>query len=213
MHFLTEKLEFPPVTAASREGILAVGGDLSPERLELAYSYGIFPWFNEGDPILWWCPPRRMVVFPETYQPPKSLRSAIRKSSFNFTFNQDFESVIKNCRLAKRTGQDGTWLSAEMVGAYLELHRRGLAKSVEVWQDGKLAGGLYGIDLGHVFTGESMFSNVSGASKAGFVWLAEKLKDEDYRLLDCQVHNHHLELLGAHEIPRKDFLAILHHEK
>jgi leucyl/phenylalanyl-tRNA--protein transferase len=213
MHFLDERLIFPPPETASRDGILAIGGDLSPERLEIAYHNGIFPWFSEGEPILWWCPPKRMAVFPDTYRPPKSLRSALRKSRFEITFNRDFEAVIRRCRAVKRAGQDGTWLSEEMVEAYLEMHARGWAKSVEAWLDGELAGGLYGVDLGHVFTGESMFSDASGASKAAFAWLVEKLKSENYKLLDCQVHNHHLELLGAAEIPRKDFLAILHHEK
>lgn len=209
MYFLSRELYFPPVRQASPEGIVAIGGDLSAERLMLAYRSGIFPWFDSDEPILWWSPPERMVLlFPEL-KISKSMRNVINRGTFTITWNTAFEQVIANCRSIKRDGQNGTWISAEMIEAYTELHRLGYAKSVEVWQDGELVGGLYGIDLGHIFCGESMFSKVSNASKLAFIYLAKKLERENYRLLDCQVHNDHLESLGAQEILREDFLEIL----
>lgn len=207
---LTNDLYFPPVEQSTHEGIVAYGGDLSVPRLKLAYRSGIFPWFEEGGPILWWSPPERMVVFPGTFSPSKSMRQVIRKSVFKITFNQDFRGVISGCKKIDRPGQDGTWLTDEMLEAYCTLHDLGMAKSVEAWQDGELVGGLYGVDMGHVFCGESMFSKVPNASKAAFAFLVEKLKKENYRLLDCQVYNEHLESLGAQEIPRAEFLEILH---
>ena len=209
MHYLSDELSFPPVAEANKFGILAIGGDLSPERLTLAYHHGIFPWFNEDEPIIWWAPPKRMVLFPNEFMVAKSLRSIIKKGIFTITFNQNFEEVISNCKTAIRAGQDGTWISSDMVAAYCELHQRGMAKSVEVWQDGKLVGGLYGIDLGHIFCGESMFSKVSNASKVAFVALVENLKQHNYQLLDCQVYNDHLASLGCREIPRADFMKML----
>ncbi|RZJ30248.1 MAG: leucyl/phenylalanyl-tRNA--protein transferase [Flavobacterium sp.] len=208
MYQLTDKLYFPPVSEAA-DGILAFGGDLSAARLMLAYRSGIFPWFEDGSPILWWAPEERMVVFPDEFKPSKSMRRILKKNIFEFTFNQNFREVITNCRAIDRKGQDGTWITDDMLEAYCNLHNLGFAKSVEVWQDGLLVGGLYGIDLGHVFCGESMFSKVSNASKAGFIFLVEKLKRENYKLLDCQVHNEHLESLGAGEIPRNLFMEIL----
>lgn len=202
-------LQFPPVHKANSEGILAYGGDLSPERLLLAYTSGIFPWFNPGEPILWWAPNPRMVLFPTDFRASKSLLKTIKSNKFKVTFNQNFEMVIRSCAQAKRNGQAGTWLSEEMIDAYMQLHGLGYAKSVEVWYNDAIVGGLYGIDLQHVFCGESMFSNVTDASKVAFAWLANYLKNHNYRLLDCQVHNNHLESLGCVEIPRSQFMDIL----
>lgn len=209
MYFLSRELYFPPVHQASPEGILAIGGDLRPERLMLAYHNGIFPWFEDDEPILWWSPPERMVLlFPEL-KVSKSMRNVINRKQFTLTWNTAFADVIANCRDIKRDGQAGTWITDDMTEAYIKLHEMGHAKSLEVWQDGVLVGGLYGIDLGHIFCGESMFSKVSNASKIAFIALAQKLERENYRLLDCQVHNDHLESLGAREILREHFLEIL----
>lgn len=209
MYFLSRELYFPPAQHASPEGILAVGGDLSPERLMLAYRNGIFPWFDDDDPILWWSPPERMVLFFEELKISKSMRNIINRGIFRVTFNTAFKAVIEQCSSIKRQGQAGTWITAEMKEAYIKLHELGHAKSVEVWQGDELVGGLYGIDLGHVFCGESMFSKVANASKMAFIALAKKLEAENYRLLDCQVHNPHLESLGAREISREAFLKII----
>ena len=209
MYYLTKELYFPPVEEASYEGILAVGGDLATERLLLAYKNGIFPWFEEDEPILWWSPSDRMVVNPQDYKVKKSLRNIINRNIFKITFNHDFEAVITNCQQIKRVGQHGTWITEDMIDAYCKLYKAGYAKSVEVWQDDELVGGLYGVDLGHVFCGESMFSKVPNASKVAFVKLVEYLKENEYRLLDCQVHNDHLEKLGAFEISRESFIRIL----
>lgn len=209
MYFLTKELSFPPVELASFEGILAVGGDLSIERLILAYKKGIFPWYNSDEPILWWSPPKRMVVYPETFKVSKSMRNILNRNLFNVTFNQNFRDVISNCQLAIRKEQDGTWISDEIIENYTKLHELGIAKSIEVWQNEVLVGGLYGIDLGQVFCGESMFSSVSNASKVAFIALVNHLKENNYKLLDCQVHNHHLESLGAFEISRASFTKIL----
>lgn len=209
MYFLSRELYFPPAQHASPEGILAVGGDLSPERLMLAYRNGIFPWFDDDDPILWWSPPERMVLFFEELKISKSMRNIINRGIFRVTFNTAFKAVIGQCSSIKRQGQAGTWITAEMKEAYIKLHELGHAKSVEVWQGDELVGGLYGIDLGHVFCGESMFSKVANASKMAFIALAKKLEAENYRILDCQVHNPHLESLGAREISREAFLKII----
>lgn len=208
MYFLLKELFFPDVTEADRDGILAVGGDLSPERLLLAYQSGIFPWFDSDDPILWWAPHQRMVLFPDELVVSKSMRSILRKEIFTVTFNKDFRGVISNCSQIRRNGQRGTWITSEMIEAYVKLHELGFAKSVEVWQNNELVGGLYGIDLGHVFCGESMFSKVSNASKVAFITLVENLKIRKYKLIDCQVHNDHLESLGAREIERAEFMKI-----
>ena len=208
MYFLHKELFFPDVTEADGDGILAVGGDLSPERLILAYQSGIFPWFDSDEPILWWATPRRMVLFPDELVVSKSMRSILRKELFTITFNKDFRAVISNCSTIKRNGQRGTWISDEMIEAYVKLHEMGQAKSVEVWQNNELVGGLYGIDLGTIFCGESMFSKVSNASKVAFITLVENLKIRKYKLIDCQVHNDHLESLGAREIDRAEFMKI-----
>jgi leucyl/phenylalanyl-tRNA--protein transferase len=213
MYFLDDDLWFPPIELASEEGVLAVGGDLSTDRLLLAYHSGIFPWYNPGEPILWWSPPMRMVVDPKNYKAPKSLASFLRRTTFEFTFNQEFEKVIRACQSAKRPGQEhGTWITEELIKSYCKLHELGWAKSVEVWKEGQLVGGLYGVDLGHVFSGESMFSLVSNASKSAFVWLVNYLNENQYDLLDCQIHNDHLAMLGAFEIDRLEFLSILQGE-
>ncbi|MEQ3662330.1 MAG: leucyl/phenylalanyl-tRNA--protein transferase, partial [Flavobacterium sp.] len=193
----------------SPEGILAVGGDLSSERLLLAYKNGIFPWFEEDEPILWWSPEERMVLFFEDLKISKSMRNVLNKGEFKVTFNKDFKAVMTNCQKAKRVGQNGTWITNDMINAYCKLHELGFAKSVEVWKNEELVGGLYGIDLGDVFCGESMFSKVSNASKVAFITLAQKLEKANYKLIDCQVHNSHLESLGCVEIEREEFMAIL----
>ena len=209
MYFLTKELYFPPVEEASYEGILAIGGDLSKERLLFAYNNGIFPWFNENEPILWWAPQERMVVNPHDYKISKSLRNIINRNIFEITINKDFEAVISNCQIIKRKGQYGTWITNDIIQSYIELHKLGKAMSFEVWQNKELVGGLYGVDLGNVFCGESMFSTVPNASKVAFVTLIEYLKTNNYKLLDCQVHNDHLEKLGAFEISRDTFMKIL----
>jgi leucyl/phenylalanyl-tRNA--protein transferase len=206
---LSDDLYFPPVETASPEGILAYGGDLSPERLLLAYRNGIFPWFEDDQPILWWAPDPRMVLFFEDLVVSKSMRNIINRGIFTVTFNQNFREVITHCQQMVRDGQSGTWITREMVEAYCKLNQLGIAKSVEVWQDDALVGGLYGIDLGHVFCGESMFSKVSNASKMAFIALVQQLKKGNYRLLDCQVYNEHLESLGCREIDRAHFMEIL----
>ncbi len=209
MYFLTKELYFPPVSEASHEGILAVGGDLSSERLLLAYQSGIFPWFDEEEPILWWSPSERMVINPKEYKVSKSLRNILNRNIFRVTYNQHFSTIIKSCQLAPRKEQNGTWITDAMLDAYLQLHEKGIAKSVEVWQNDELVGGLYGIDLGKIFCGESMFSKVSNASKVAFVSLIQVLKEQNYHLLDCQLHNNHLEKLGAFEISRNSYMKIL----
>jgi len=209
LYFLSKDLFFPPVQEASSEGILAFGGDLSPERLLLAYRNGIFPWFEEDQPILWWSPNPRMVLFLDELIVSKSMRAILNRKTFQVTFNQNFRNVISHCQRIKRDGQNGTWITTEMIEAYCKLNELGIAKSVEVWQNDQLVGGLYGIDLGHIFCGESMFSIVSNASKVAFISLVKKLEESNYKLLDCQVYNEHLESLGCREIDRIDFMEIL----
>ena len=209
MYRLTNELYFPPVDSASPEGILAFGGDLSPERLLLAYRSGIFPWFNIDEPIIWWSPNPRMVLFLDEIKVSKSMRSLLNRNVFKVTFNQNFSAVIRNCQKIVRPGQDGTWISEQMISAYEKLHKLGHAMSVEVWQDEVLVGGLYGVDLGHVFCGESMFSRVTNASKVAFVSLVHHLKLNQYQLLDCQVYNEHLASLGCREIKRDDFIKVV----
>lgn len=209
MYFLSKELYFPPVEEASYEGVLAIGGDLSIDRLLLAYRNGIFPWFNDDEPVLWWAPPERMVVAPTLYKVSKSIRNLLNQNKFRVTFNQNFSEVIRGCQQIDRPGQDGTWLSDDFIASYTKLYEMGIAKSVEVWQNDELVGGLYGVDLGHIFCGESMFSRVPNASKIAFVTLIKHLKENNYKLLDCQVHNDHLEKLGAIEISRETFMKVL----
>lgn len=207
--FLSERLEFPSLDHTDEEGLLAIGGDLSPERLLLAYKSGIFPWFNEGSPILWWSPDPRMVLFPHQVKVSKSMQKIIDGKRFALTKNRVFDQVIDQCAIIPRPGQKGTWIGPEMKSAYQKLHALGHATSYEVWEGGELVGGLYGVDLGHVFCGESMFSKRSNASKFAFIHLAQDLQKKNYRLIDCQVYNPHLESLGAEEISRDNFIGIL----
>lgn len=202
---------FPKHELADAEGLLLIGGTLNPDWLLLAYNSGIFPWFSEGEPIIWWTPDPRMIVKPEEVHVSKSMRKILRDDEFQVTFNQNFKEVIMKCQQIKRDGQPDTWITNEMIEAYVQLHSLGHAISVEVWQNQKLVGGLYGVDLKKkgVFCGESMFSEVSNASKVGFIALSRKLQQEKYRLIDCQMHTNHLESLGAYEIPRKKFLKYL----
>ena len=209
MHKLTDDLYFPPAEKAGKNGIVAYGGDLSPQRLMLAYQNGIFPWFNDDEPILWWSPPQRMVLFFSELQISKSMRKVLKSGIFTVTFNQNFTDVISNCAAIPRNGETGTWITNDMQQAYIELHKLRVAKSVEVWREGELVGGLYGIDLGNIFCGESMFSKESNASKVAFIALAEHLQANNYKLLDCQIYNDHLASLGAREIPRGEFLNII----
>lgn len=211
MQILTPNLPFPPVETADEHGLLAIGGELSVKRLKEAYSLGIFPWYDVSQPVLWWSPNPRMVLFPQKLRISKSMRQLLKKDVFKVTFNQDFEAIISACSTVKREGQEATWITPEMKKTYKQLHHEGLAHSVEVWQNNKIVGGLYGIWLHEkqVFCGESMFSNVSNSSKFGFIKLVEKLESEGVKLIDCQVYTSHLESLGAEEIPRKDFLKFL----
>ena len=211
MVYLTDELWFPPFEFATRDGLLAMGGDLSVDRLLLAYRSGIFPWYSEGEPILWWSPDPRMVLFPKRLKVSKSLLRIIQKNEFSITFNTAFADVIRKCAAIEREGQADTWITNDMVDVYQKLHELGHAHSVEVWRDDKLVGGLYGIDLPEqkVFCGESMFSKESNASKVAFYYLIKKLKAEEYTIVDCQVHTLHLESLGAEEIPRTEFLNYL----
>ena len=209
MYLIDKELYFPPVEQTSKEGVLAIGGDLSPERLLLAYKNGIFPWFDDGDPIMWWCPADRMVLFPDEFKPSKSMRNLINKGIFKVTMNKCFKQVMQNCQQVYRPDQYGTWITDEMIDSYTFLHEIGRAKSVEVWLNHELVGGLYGVDMEHVFCGESMFSKVSNASKVAFAYLVQYLKANNYKLLDCQVYNDHLASLGCREIDREDFLDIL----
>lgn len=213
MHILGKKILFPPVETADENGLLAIGGDLSPERLILAYKSGIFPWFNEGEPVIWYSPPERMVLFPDDLKVSKSMEKVLKSANFRISFNEHFAEVIHHCKTIDRPGQKGTWITREMQKAYIALHELGYAKSVEVWQEDRLVGGLYGIDLGHIFTGESMFSLVSNASKVAFIYLNQILKEHNYLLLDCQVYNEHLASLGAVEISRDVFMQYLIQEK
>lgn len=203
--------EFPPVEQANEDGLLAIGGELSVKRLLDAYNHGIFPWYDESQPLIWWSPDPRMVLFPEKLKVSKSMQQLLKKDEFQVSFDEDFEAVISSCAKIKRQGQRGTWITQEMKEAYIELHKLGVARSVEVWQNNKLVGGLYGIYLEEkkIFCGESMFALVSNASKIGFIKLVERLKTEGVKLIDCQVYTKHLESLGAEEIPRKEFIKFL----
>lgn len=208
MYLLTNKIEFPDVSKASYDGLLAYGGDLSTERLILAYSKGIFPWFEEREPILWWSPDPRFVLVPNELKVSKSLKKTIQNNEFQITTNKSFREVIIACAKFKRKGQSGTWITSAMIDAYCNLHNLGFAKSVEVWEDNILVGGLYGVDLNNgVFCGESMFSTVSNASKVGF---ATFINNSSYKLFDCQVYTKHLESLGAKYISRNIFIKSIY---
>jgi leucyl/phenylalanyl-tRNA--protein transferase len=205
---LDKQLVFPPVHLSEPDGLLAVGGDLSADRLLLAYRSGIFPWY-EGQYILWWCPDPRFVLFPEQLKTSKSMKALLKRDAFEFTVNKAFRDVINYCKTVSRKEQDGTWISDEVKAAYNSLHQLGYAHSAEVWQDGKLVGGLYGVRLGKVFFGESMFSSVSNASKYAFIKYVDFLKSEGVELIDCQVYTEHLESLGATMIRRDEFISLL----
>jgi leucyl/phenylalanyl-tRNA--protein transferase len=203
---LDKRLLFPDVALAEEDGLLAVGGDLSTGRLLLAYQNGIFPWYNDDTPILWYSPHERFVLFPDELKISKSMRQILRSDKFTITCNQCFEKVIEACSAIKREGQDGTWITNDMQNAYIRLHHEGHAHSIEVWEQGQLVGGLYGVQIGSVFCGESMFSLTSNASKVSLINLCNS---GDYTLIDCQVHTEHLESLGARMVRRKEYMDML----
>lgn len=202
---------FPPVTRALRDpdGLLAVGGDLRRDRLLSAYRKGIFPWYNPGQPVLWWSPDPRTVLFPAAFHVSRSLRRSLKRTGFAFTVNGNFTDVMRACALTPREGQSGTWITPELIDAYSDLNRTGHAQSVETWLDGRLVGGIYGVTLGHVFFGESMFSLVTDASKAALAVLVREMLARRFAVLDCQVASTHLASLGSMEISRERFLDLL----
>lgn len=203
---LDERLLFPEPSLAEEDGLLALGGDLSVDRLLLAYQNGIFPWYNDDTPILWYSPHERFVLFPDELKISKSMKQVLRSGRFTVTIDQCFDKVIEACSIAKREGQEGTWITDDMKKAYIDLHWQGYAHSVEVWEKDQLVGGLYGVAVGSVFCGESMFSSVSNASKTALINLCHSGK---YKLIDCQVHTEHLESMGARLISRKEYMNIL----
>ena len=203
---LDKRIVFPDPSLAEEDGLLAVGGDLSTSRLLLAYRNGIFPWYNDDTPILWYSPHERFVLFTDELKISKSMRQVLRSGRLRVTYDQNFAKVINACSIVDRKGQDGTWITADMKDAYIRLHQEGYAHSVEVWKDEKLVGGLYGVQVGEVFCGESMFSEVSNASKVALISLCNSGK---YKLIDCQVYTQHLESMGARMISREEYLAIL----
>jgi len=206
---LSEKIEFPPAWLARSDGLLCIGGDLCTKRLILAYRNGIFPWFSNSEPILWWSPDPRLVLFPSKIRVSKSLKKTIRKDCFSIRINTAFEQTIVACSQPRQDKPEGTWLVDEMIDAYITLHKMGFAHSVEAWQGDRLAGGLYGVSLGKTFFGESMFSLVSNASKVALVALAQELDSQGFEIIDCQVTSEHLLRMGAQEITRNLFLDIL----
>lgn len=206
---LNRQFIFPSPELATDSGLLAIGGGLEPERILKAYKTGIFPWFNPGEIPQWWSPDPRFVLFPEALKVSKSMKQVLKKKTFRITFDQDFLGVIKGCQEIFRPGQFGTWISDEMVEAYHVLHKQGFIHSVEVWESNKLVGGLYGGAIGNCFFGESMFSKVSNASKAGFITMVKNLQKHNFEIIDCQIHTDHLESLGAEMISRKSFLKIV----
>ncbi len=203
---LDDSLKFPPAELARPDGLLAVGGDLSVPRLLSAYRSGIFPWYNEGDPILWWSPDPRLVLYPDELHIPRRLKRTIRQNRFKVTFNQAFEQVIRMCARSRRDRGEETWITREMVEAYIRLFEKGWCESAEAWLDGELAGGLYGVRISRVFFGESMFSVARDASKVAFAASVKRLEQEKVRLIDCQVPTRHLAAFGARLIPRSRFL-------
>lgn len=208
LHTLSSTLWFPPVEDAMEDGLLAMGGDVSVDRLLLAYRKGIFPWYD-GDTPLWWSPDPRFVLFPDQLKVSKSMEVLIRKKVFRFSVNKAFPAVIRSCKELQRPGQDGTWITDALETSLLQLHKMGFAHSAEAWLGQELVGGLYGIRLGKLFFGESMFSKVSNASKFAFIHFVQQLNKENVHLIDCQVYTSHLESLGAEMIPRKEFIAAL----
>jgi len=208
IYLLNEKLSFPPVEGAE-DGVVAVGGDLSPERLLLAYSKGIFPWFGENDPIIWHSPEERFIMLLDKLHISKSMRRVLNSNKFKITFDTDFIYIIQQCAQVKRKGEDSTWITSEMIDAYKKLHDLGYAHSIEVWQDDRIVGGLYGVSLGKCFFAESMFHTATNASKFAVIKLIELLKQKDFHFLDAQVYTDHVATLGAKEIPRQTFLQLL----
>ncbi len=206
---LSERLDFPPAWLARSDGLLCIGGDLSAQRILLAYENGIFPWFSENEPILWWSPDPRLVLIPEHINISKSLKKKIKKNSFHLTLDHAFEETILSCAQPRRKKYAGTWLIEEMIEAYIQLHKLGYAHSIETWKEGLLVGGLYGICLGGIFFGESMFSFESDASKIALITLAHHLKQHRFDLIDCQVTTNHLLSMGATEISRNSYLDII----
>lgn len=207
MQYLSQDIKFPDVTEATPDGLLAIGGDLSVERLIYAYRHGIFPWFSSGEPILWWSPNPRFVLFPEKLKISKSMKQVLRNKDYVVTVNKDFRSVITECAKIRREGQLDTWITNDMLEAYVKLHEFGFATSVEVWNKSELVGGFYGVDVGNgVFCGESMFAKESNASKVAFITF---IQNTNYKLIDCQVYTNHLESLGAEDISRAAFLEFL----
>lgn len=209
MFLIGQELFFPSVEQSDEDGLLAIGGDLSPERLLLAYKSGIFPWYNEDEPICWWSPDPRFVLYPHKLKVSKSMQTVLNNGTFRFTINRAFEEVIKNCKTVTRKEQEGTWISPEVQKAYTQLHTLGYAHSAEAWQNGELVGGLYGIRLGKIFFGESMFSRTSNASKFAFIHYVKQLQKEGIQLIDCQVYTDHLKSLGAIMIERTKFIGLL----
>jgi leucyl/phenylalanyl-tRNA--protein transferase len=205
--YIRYELSFPEVESATPEGLLAYGGDLSPSRLLLAYRKGIFPWYNAGDPILWWSPDPRLVLFIDEFKLRKSLKKRLKY--FEIRYDTAFKEVMKACGEIHREGQKGSWIIPELIEAYSVLHDMGYAHSIEAWQEGKLVGGLYGLVIGKMFFGESMFARVSDASKAAFATLIERLKSEGFTMIDCQIPSPHLKSLGAREISRREFMQRL----
>ena len=205
---LPEELIFPDPELSEEDGLLAIGGDLSIERLLLAYSNGIFPWYNEGEPILWWCPKPRFILKPDEVKISKSMRKIIKKNIFEIKFNTDFEGVINNCKIT-REDKEGTWITEDMKNAYINLFKAGYAMSVETYLNKELVGGLYGVKIGKCFFGESMFSKVSNSSKIALITLAEKLKEKEFVFIDCQVHTDHLESMGAKFVEWTEFKEML----
>ncbi len=203
---LGKRLLFPDPALAEPDGLLAIGGDLSAERLLLAYNNGIFPWYSDGSPILWYSPHERFVLYPDELKVSKSMRQVLRSGKFSVTVNQCFELVISACSIVPREGQDGTWITAAMKNAYIQLYRQGYAHSIEVWEQDVLVGGLYGVQVGKVFCGESMFAKAANASKTALIYLCQSGL---YSLIDCQVHTGHLESMGAKMISRKEYLNVL----
>jgi len=204
---LDERLLFPAPELAEEDGLLAIGGDLSTDRLLLAYQNGIFPWYSDDEPILWYSPHERFVLYPQELKISKSMKRVLRSEPFRVTTNTCFNDVVAACSSIQREGQDGTWITDDMKAAYAKLHAEGHAHSVEVWQDEKLVGGLYGVHAGDVFCGESMFSHVSNASKTALIWLCNTGR---YKLIDCQVYTEHLESMGARMISREEYIGVLH---
>lgn len=209
MFLLNKDLVFPSVEMANEEGLLAIGGDLGTERLLLAYKKGIFPWYNEGEPICWWSPHPRFVLYPAELKVSNSMKTILNNGKYRFTINRTFAEVIQNCKTITRKGQAGTWISPAVQKAYTLLHEKGFAHSAETWAGGKLAGGLYGIRLGNIFFGESMFSLEKNASKFAFINYVQQLQKENVQLIDCQVYTKHLESMGARMISRNLFSKIL----